>query len=137
MARVAPLAPRPNVRIDPIPVAWGGLVAATGLMAGAGRDWPVRLALAALTFALGGFLSGVRAMARRRAHAVASAVAAYGFHAAFVVLTRVADALGGPDAPGIAPGGGRDWVVAAGWALAFALLGGQLANAWLSPPARR
>ncbi len=70
---MAPLAPRPSggtARLDMIAVVWGGLVASIGLMAGAGRDWPVRLAAAALSFAIGGFLAGVRAAARRPMHAV-------------------------------------------------------------------
>lgn len=137
MARVAPLAPRPAARIDPIPIAWGGLVAAIGLMAGAGRDWPVRLAVAAATFGLGGFLAGVRAASRRPAHAVWAAFAAYVIHACFVAIAWIIDHLGGPDAPALVPGGGRDWLVAAGWAFAAALIGGLIANAWLRPASRR
>jgi len=133
MARVVPLSTRPAGRIDTIPVAWGGLVASVGLMAGAGRDWPVRLAAAALSFGVGGFLAGVRADARRPTYALAAGVAGYVIHACFVVIARVIDALGGPDAPAFAPGTGRDWVIAAGFALAFALIGGLLAHAWLSP----
>jgi hypothetical protein len=137
MARVVPLTPRPTARLDPIAVAWGGLVASIGLMAGAGRDWPVRLAAAAIAFGLGGFLAGVRAASRRPLHALAAAVAGYAIHAAFVMLAVVIDALGGPEAPALVPGGGRDWAVAAGWALAFALVGGMIANAWLRPATRR
>lgn len=136
MPQVVPLAPRPTTRIDPIPVAWGGLVAAIGLLAGAGRDWPLRLGAAALAFGIGGFLAGVRASARRPAHALLAAVAAYAGHAAFVAVARIMDALGAPDAPALAPGSGRDWLVGAAWALAFALAGGLLAHAWLSPAGR-
>jgi hypothetical protein len=136
MERVAPLAPRPTTRIDPIPVTWGGLVASIGLMAGAGRDWPVRLAAAALAFGVGGFLAGVRAGARRPAHALLAAVAAYVIHACFVALARIIDALGGPDAPPLSAGSGRDGMIAAAWALAFALIGGLLAHAWLTPAGR-
>ena len=137
MARVAPLVPRPVSRIDPIPVAWGGLVASIGLMAGAERDWPVRLALVAVSFGVGGFLAGVRAADRRPLHAAAAAVAGYVIHAAFVGIARVIDALGCPDAPALVPGTGRDWLVAAGFALACALAGGLVANAWLRPATRR
>jgi len=137
---VAPLTPRrPNAtaRLDLIAATWGGLVASTGLMAGAGRDWPARLTAAALSFALGGFLAGVRAAARRPMHAAAAWVAAYAIHACFILLARVIEALGGPHAPALVAGGGTDWLVAAGWALAFALLGGALANSWLRPAGRR
>jgi hypothetical protein len=137
MARVAPLAPRRTSRLDPIPIAWGGLVASIGLMAGSSRDWPLRLTAAAASFGLGGFLAGVRADSRRPAHALAAAVCGYAIHAVFIAIARLIDALGGPDAPQIAPGSGRDWVVAAGWAALFALAGGALAGAWLSPGARR
>jgi hypothetical protein len=125
------------VRLDPIPVAWGGLIAAIGLMAGSARDWPVRLALAAVSFGVGGFLAGVRAADRRPLHAVAAAVAGYALYAAFVAIARGIDALGGPDAPPLVPGTGRDWLVAAGFATACALIGGLVANAWLRPATRR
>lgn len=139
MARVAPLSPRPVARVDPIPVAWGGLVASVGLMSGAGRDWPVRLAVAVLTFGVGGFLSGVRASSRRPAHAFAAGLVGYAIHACFVALAHVIDVLGGPDAPAIAPGTGREWVTAAAVALAAALAGGMVAHSWLTPagPRRR
>lgn len=137
MARVAPLVPRPASRIDPIPVAWGGLVAAIGLMVGGGREWPARLAIAAVSFGLGGFLAGVRAADRRPAHAAAAGVAGYVIHAAFIAIARAIDALGGPDAPALVPGTARDWAVAAGWALALAFIGGLIANAWLNPAPRR
>lgn len=137
---MAPLSPRrSNVveRLDLIAAAWGGLVASIGLMAGAGRDWPARLTAAALSFLLGGFLAGVRAAARRILHAGAAWVAAYVVHACFVALARVIEALGGPDAPDLVAGGAVDWVIAALWALAFALLGGVIANSWLRPAGRR
>jgi hypothetical protein len=137
---VAPLTPRrPNAtaRFDLIAATWGGLVASTGLMAGAGRDWPARLTAAALSFALGGFLAGVRAAARRPLHAAAAWVAAYVIHACFIVIARLIEALGGPQAPALVAGGGTDWLVAAGWALVFAVLGGALANSWLRPAGRR
>lgn len=140
MARVASLMPRRSATtgtLDPIPVAWGGLVASIGLMAGAGRDWPVRLAAAALSFALGGFFAGVRASSRRLAHAVAAWVAGYVLHACFVALARIIDELGGPESPPLVAGSGRDWLTAAGWALVFALAGGYVANSWLRPAGRR
>lgn len=137
MAGVAPLVPRPAPRIDPIPVAWGGLVASVGLMSGSARDWPARLAIAIVAFGVGGFLAGVRAADRRPLHAVAAGLTGYVIHAAFVAIARVIDAIGGPDAPALAPGSGRDWLVAAGVALALALVGGLIADAWLRPATRR
>ncbi len=137
---MAPLAPRPSggtARLDMIAVVWGGLVASIGLMAGAGRDWPVRLAAAALSFAIGGFLAGVRAAARRPMHAVAAWAAAYVIHACYIALARLIDALGGPSSPPLFAGGGSDWLIAAGWAFVFALLGGVVANSWLRPAGRR
>ncbi len=92
---------------------------------------------ASVTFGLGGFLAGVRAAGRRPAHAVAAAVAGYVIHGAFIVLARLIEAFGGPEAPALVPGTGREWVFAAGWAVAFALIGGLIANAWLSPTPRR
>lgn len=112
-------------------------MASIGLISGAGRDWPARLALAALTFGLGGFLAGVRASSRRPVHALAAAAAGYAIHACFVVIARVIDALGGPQAPALVPGTGRDWLVAAAWAVGLALVGGMVADAWLRPAGRR
>jgi hypothetical protein len=135
-----PLAPRTapaRARIDLIAATWGGLVASIGLMAGAGRDWPARLTAAALSFGLGGFLAGVRAAARRLSHAVVAWLAAYLVHACFIGLARIIDGAGGPEAPALVAGDGADWLVAAGWALVFALLGGALANSWLRPAGRR
>jgi hypothetical protein len=105
-------------------------------MAGAGRDWPLRLAAAAVTFAVGGFLAGVRASSRRVAHAVGAWLAGYAMHAAFVAIARVIEASGGREAPALLPGTGRDWLLAAAWALAFALAGGLAANTWLRPVGR-
>lgn len=134
---VAPLAPQttsPAARIDTIAVAWGGLVASVGLMAGAGRDWPLRLTAAGLAFAVGGFLAGVRAPGRRAAHAAGAWALAYVLDAAFVALARIIDALGGPDAPALVPGSAGDWLVAALWALVLSLAGGLTARALLRPP---
>lgn len=136
MEQVAPLALRPTARIDPIAVAWGGLVASIGLMAGSGRDWPLRLTAAALTFGVGGFLAGVRADARRPLHAVVAGVAAYVIHTCFVGIAMIIDALGGPDAPALVAGSGRDGAIAAVWAMAAALIGGLVAHAWLTPAGR-
>ena len=136
MASLPPRRSPAAARIDPIPVAWGGLVASIGLMAGASRDWPVRLAAAAISFGLGGFLAGVRAAARRPVHAIGAWVAGYALHAIFVLIAWIIEAFGGREAPALEPGSGRDWLLAAAWAFAFALLGGLLANSWLRPAGR-
>jgi hypothetical protein len=136
---VAPLSPRRSnvaARLDLVAAAWGGLIASIGLMAGAGRDWPARLTAAAVSFGVGGFLAGVRAAARRPFHAAVAWAAAYVIHACFVLLARAIEGLGGPESPALAPGGGGDWLFAALWALAFALLGGILASSWLRPAGR-
>jgi hypothetical protein len=126
-----------TARIDPIAAAWGGLAGAIGLMAGSGRDWPARLAITAVAFGLGGFLAGVRAMGRRLAHAVASWVAAYAIHTAFILLATAIDIFGGPDAPALLAGGASAWGIAAGWALLWSLAGAMLVNRWLAPAGRR
>jgi hypothetical protein len=105
-------------------------------MSGAGRDWPLRLAASAVSIALGGFLAGVRASGRRPAHAVWAWAAGYVIHAAFVAIARIIEASGGREAPALVSGTGRDWLLAATWAFAFALLGGLVANSWLRPAGR-
>lgn len=124
-------------RLDPIPIVWGGLAASIGLMTGAGRDWPARLALAALSFGIGGFLAGVRAAGRRKTHAVGAWVAGYAIHACFIALATVIDMLGGPEAPPLVAGTGVRWLYALGWAFLMALIGGLFANSWLRPTGRR
>ena len=127
---------RVGERIDLIAAAWGGLAGAIGLMVGSGRDWPLRLLAAALGFGLGGFLSGVRASSRRVVHAVAAWIAAYVIHAIFILLAGVIDALGGPDAPSLVPGGAGAWLTACLWALVWSLAGAVLVNRWLTPGGR-
>ena len=136
MASLPPRRSPAAARLDPIPVAWGGLVASIGLMSGAGRDWPLRLAASAVSFGLGGFLAGVRATSRRPAHAVGAWVAGYAIHAVFVAIARIIQAFGGREAPALVAGSGRDWLIAAVWAFAFALIGGLVANSWLRPVGR-
>lgn len=126
-----------TARIDAIAVAWGGLVASIGLLAGAGRDWPIRLAAAGVSFAVGGFLAGVRAPGRRRAHAVGAWIVAYGIHTCFVALAWVIDTVGGPPAPPLLAGSGVQWLYALGWAFLLALAGGMIADSLLRPTARR
>lgn len=123
-------------RLDPIAAAWGGLVGAIGLLSGSGRELPARVLIVLVAFAVGGFLAGVRAIARRQAHALAAVVVAYGLGAAFVVVAAVADLLGGPNPPSFIPHGPRDSAVAAVAAVAAAFVGGAVANRWLRPVSR-
>lgn len=137
---MAALSSRPSgvtTRIDLIAVVWGGLAASIGLMAGAGREWPARLLAAALSFGIGGFLSGVRAAGRRIAHAIGAWMAGYAIHAAFIALASVIDLFGGPEAPPLVAGTRAQWGYALGWAFLMALAGGLLANSWLRPVSRR
>ncbi len=137
---MAALTSRPagvTARLDLIAVVWGGLAASIGLMAGAGREWPARLAAAALSFGIGGFLAGVRAAGRRVAHAIGAWVAGYLIHACFVILATAIDLAGGPDAPALIAGSGAQWTYALGWAFLLALGGGLVANSWLRPASRR
>jgi hypothetical protein len=123
--------------LDRVAVGWGGLAASVGLMAGAGRDWPARLAASAASFLLGGLLAGVRAGGRRRLHALCAGVLAYVIDAAFVAAAAVIDGIGGPNGPDLFPGGLRDWVLAAVWSLGFALVGGIIADGLLRPAGAR
>jgi hypothetical protein len=120
-------------RFDPVAVGWGSLAASVGLLAGAGRDWGVRLAIAGAAFAVG----GLRADSRRRLHALAAGVGGYGIHAVFVALATAIDAFGGPAGPALVRGGAERWAMAAAWALCFALMGGAVADALLRPAGRR
>ncbi len=112
-------------------VGWGGLLAGIGLLASAERAAGVRLVVIVVAFGLGGFLAGVRAEELRPLHAAVTAAAAYVFHAAFVVLGHLADAIGGPAAPRFMPGDNVDWGIAAAVGLVAAILGGLMASARL------
>jgi hypothetical protein len=105
-------------------------------MAGAGRDWPLRLTAAAVAFGIGGSHAGGRAAGRRPAHAVCAWAAGYAIHAVFVAIARIIEATGGREAPALVAGTGRDGLLAAAWAFAFALLGGLAASSWLRPVGR-
>jgi hypothetical protein len=134
-----PFSPRSTAatRIDPIAATWGGLACAIGLMIGAGRDWPARLAITAIAFGIGGFLAGVRASGRRLAHAAAAWLAGYIIHAGFIALATIIDVFVGPTAPDLIPGGAGAWALAALWTLVWAMLGGMLVNRWLTPAGHR
>jgi hypothetical protein len=123
--------------LDGVAVGWGALAASIGLMIGSGRDWPLRLAITAAFFTLGGLLAGVRAVSRRRLHALAAGVAAYVIDGAFVGLAALIAPIDDLDAPDLIPGGLGRWAVTALWSLAFAFLGGLAADAWLRPAPRR
>ncbi len=120
-------------RLDPIAAAWGGLVGAIGLMTGSRRELAVRLLIVGAAFALGGFLAGVRTIGRRAAHAAAAWGVALGLYVAFVVMSAIADILGGPDPPSVKPGGWGATLLTAAVGLLAALAGGAVANSWLRP----
>ncbi|MBI2684115.1 MAG: hypothetical protein HYX33_01780 [Actinobacteria bacterium] len=124
-------------RIDPIAAGWGGLIASIGAISTTSRDWPVRLAVTALTFGMGGFLAGVRSAVRRPSHAVAAAFVGIGLHVVFVGLTWVGSRLGGPSGALLTPGGSRGWVALSAWSIACAFAGGLVADALLGKAARR
>jgi hypothetical protein len=118
-------------------VGWGGLFAALGLLIGAGwSTWP-RLVLVCVTFAVGGFLAGVRAETIRPLHSALAAAAAYAFHAVYVALSHLIALLGGPEGPRIAPGPNREWGLTALAALVAAMAGGVFAGMWLRPRGSR
>ncbi len=125
--------------IEALAIGWGGLFASIGLLIAAEWDPIPRAVAVAVTLGVGGFLAAVRAEERRALHSAAAAVAAYGFHAVFVLLGHGVALLGGPDAPHWAPGENRQWGYTALTALVAALVGGFLASTWLRPqtPRRR
>ena len=114
-------------------VGWGGLIAAIGLLVGAEQSNLTRLIAIALAFPFGGFLAGVRAEELRPLHAFLAAGAAYVFHALFVVVGHLANALGGPGAPAFVPGPTRTWVLTGLLAAFLATVGGSIAMFWLQP----
>ena len=114
-------------------VGWGGLIAAIGLLVGAERGDVARTIAVAAAFLIGGFLAGIRAEVLRPLHAVVAALAAYGFHAVFVVFANLASVFGGPSAPGFVPGPARTWLVTALIGVAAAGVGGTMAATWLRP----
>jgi hypothetical protein len=114
-------------------VGWGGLIAAIGLLIGAERGDVARVAAIVVAFGIGGFLAGVRAEILRPLHSAIAAVAAYAFHAVFVVVGHVASILGGPSAPAFVPGATRTWLLTALLAVLVAMSGGIVAMTWLRP----
>ena len=86
-----------------------------------------------MAFTIGGFLAGVRAEVLRPLHAALAAVAAYAFHAVFVVVGHLASVMGGPASPSFVPGLTRTWVLTAFLGLVAAHAGGVVAMIWLRP----
>ena len=114
-------------------VGWGGLIAAIGLLVGAERGDLTRVVAVVVAFLIGGFLAGVRAEVLRPLHAVLAAIAAYAFHALFVVVGHLAGVLGGPSSPSFVPGPTRTWLLTALLGLVMAIAGGVFAMIWLRP----
>lgn len=125
-------------RMDLIGASWGGVVASIGLLAGSGRDLPLRLGIVAIAFAAGGFLSGIRANARRLRHALVAFVVAYAIYAAFIGLAHLIHGAGGPEPPDLIPADdGQQALMALGWSAAFMLIGTWLASMLLGGDGRR
>lgn len=114
-------------------VGWGGLIAAIGLLAGAERGDITRVVAVVVAFLVGGFLAGVRAEVLRPLHAALAAIAAYAFHAVFVVVGHLASVIGGASSPSFVPGSTRTWLLTALLGLVAALAGGAVAMIWLRP----
>lgn len=120
-------------RIEWMAVGWGGLIAAIALLAVAERSSLLRLAILVAAFTLGGFLAGVRAAELRPVHGMLAAIAAYAFHALFVVVATLVDLVGGPAPPAFVPGQTGSWFGSAAVAVAAATIGAGLAALWLRP----
>ena len=120
-------------RLEPMAVGWGGLIAAIGLLVGAERSNFTRIVILAVTFAFGGFLSGIRAEDLRPVHGILAAIAAYVFYSLFVVVGHVVELAGGPAAPEFMPGPNREWWLSAAAATVAALVGAGVAASWLRP----
>ncbi|MFN8108904.1 MAG: hypothetical protein U0Y82_03540 [Thermoleophilia bacterium] len=122
---------------DPIPAAWGGLVGAIGVMVGGGHSMPIRLSIAVVAYALGGFLAGVRAGTRRLPHALAGWVVSIAIALAFVLLSAAAHVFGADSEAELLPGGAGATLTTLAVGLAGCAAGGLLAHRWLRPKARR
>ena len=95
-----------GARFEIIAATWGGIVPALVLMATNTQPLGLRVALAVLAFAFGGFLAGVRATGRRPLHGIVGAIIGIVIYLVFIGLTRVASAVGiGPDGFSVAPSG--------------------------------
>lgn len=114
-------------------VGWGGLIAAIGLLVGAERGDVTRAIAVVASFLIGGFLAGIRAEVLRPLHSVVAALAAYAFHALFVMFGSLASILGGPSAPRVVPGPTRTWLLTALLGVVVAIGGGLIAATWLRP----
>ncbi len=116
-------------------VGWGGLISAIGLLVGAERGDLARAVAVAVAFLIGGFLAGVRAEVIRPLHSALAAIAAYAFHALFVIVGYLASVLGGPSSPSFVPGPTRTWLLTALLGIVAAIAGGFVATTWLRPRA--
>ena len=103
------------VPLEPVAVGWGGLLGGASLVAGSALSGPLGPAIALGGCLVGGFLTGIRAPARRVVHGALTGGLAIGFYLVFIVLAQLAELLGARAvAPGLVPGGGM-------WALVFPL----------------
>jgi hypothetical protein len=87
-----------GLRFEPVAAAWGGLVPAIALIVTSTQPETLRLVVAVVAFAVGGFLCGIRADNRRTLHGAAAALIGIAIYVAFIALTHVASWIGiGPD----------------------------------------
>jgi len=118
--------------MDLIGASWGGVVASIGLLAGSGRDLPVRLGALALAFVVGGFIGGARARGKRLRHVAVAFVVAYVIYAVFIGLAHVIHRVGGPTPPELVPtDDDQQALMAVGWSAAFMLIGAGVAASML------
>lgn len=119
-------------RLEWMAVGWGGTVAGLGIILVSTGDGLWRVVVMGVLCLIAGFLAGVRAEDRRVLHAMVTGPVGALFWVAFVVLTRVADPLGGPAGASWRIGGAeqvRNLVIAA----AVVIAGGALAAYRLRP----
>ncbi len=101
-----------GARFETVAAAWGGLVPAIALIVTSTQTEVVRLAIAIVAFAVGGFLCGIRADNRRALHGAVAALIGIGMYVAFIALTHAADLLGlGPDPFSLEPADPRGMTV--------------------------
>jgi hypothetical protein len=127
-----------GARFETVAAAWGGLVPAIALIVTNTQPEVLRLVIATVAFAIGGFLCGVRAHNRRAFHGVVAALIGVGIYLAFIGLTHAASAVGiGPEPFDIEPSEPARFAVLVGVGvvtsgLVAALVGSMLSSAGAS-----
>ncbi|MDH3228021.1 MAG: hypothetical protein OEM67_13170 [Thermoleophilia bacterium] len=122
-----------GTRFETVAAAWGGLVPAIALIATSTQPEVLRLVIAMVAFAIGGFLCGIRATNRRAAHGVVAALIGVGIYVAFIGVTHVASWVGiGPEPFGIEPSEPARLAILVGVGVVTSGLAGALAGLMLS-----